>query len=65
VALQRVVRLGADEYREEAAARIEPGWLPGIVGTHTWNREEGLTVMDGLRRVSRIGGFPARRLSGP
>lgn len=47
--LNEIVRLDRDGYAEQPAARIEPRWAPGLLATHTFNRVEGLTVVDALR----------------
>jgi hypothetical protein len=53
IALQRMTGLGSDEYGEEPWARVGPGWVPALVATHTWDRIDGLTVVNGVRRVVR------------
>lgn len=50
VVFQRVLRLDHHGYAEEAVARIEPQWFPGLLANHTINREGPLTVVDGMRR---------------
>jgi hypothetical protein len=47
--IHRIDRLTPGEYAETAVARIEPGWEPRIVATHTFNRAGALTVVDALR----------------
>jgi hypothetical protein len=53
VSLNRVVRLDAEEYREEEVWKILPRWRNDVVGTHTLNREQNLTVVDCLVRRRR------------
>jgi hypothetical protein len=45
--LNWVERLTPLEYREQPLARIEPNWMPGLIGTHTLNSIPGLEVIDG------------------
>jgi len=51
--LNRIDVLTDREYRESAVQRIEPGWMPGISRTHTFNALDGLEVIDGVRSVLR------------
>lgn len=44
--IQRIDRLDPDGYAESSLSRIEPRWRPNLVGTHTINAGEDLTVMD-------------------
>jgi hypothetical protein len=55
VALNRVLQLDEDMYREVEVSRILPHWLPGLLATHTLNSARGITVVDGLLRRSRFG----------
>jgi hypothetical protein len=48
--LHRVLRLDETAYREEPIARLAARWAPGLEGFHTFNRADGLTVVDGLAR---------------
>jgi hypothetical protein len=50
ITVNRVERLDADEFREVEVSRIEPRWSPELVGTHTLNHADGLTVIDGRER---------------
>ncbi len=34
---------------------VEPGWLPGVVRTHTYTADGGIEALDGVRYVSRFG----------
>jgi hypothetical protein len=47
--IQRIVTLTDDRFEEEPAARIEPDWAPGLLGTHTFNHAGGMTLVDGDR----------------
>ena len=53
VRVQRVLRLNPREYSEETVDTLSPTWLPGLLGTHTLNRGEGLILIDGVRRIPR------------
>ena len=44
--LNEIEVLSPLEYRERPAFRIEPDWLPGLVGTHTINSNENIEVID-------------------
>lgn len=55
IAIQRILRLNELEFAEETVDRIEPDWSPGLLATHTYNRVEGLIVVDAMRRVPRFG----------
>jgi hypothetical protein len=45
----RIERMTETEYREVPVARIEPDWLPGNLGTHTYNSDGGIEAVDGYR----------------
>jgi hypothetical protein len=51
--IHKVLELTACEYRETAVSRIEPGWMPNLLGTHTLNSARGITVADVLVRRPR------------
>jgi hypothetical protein len=53
IAIQRIVTLDDRRYREETVTRVEARWRPDLVGTHTINAIDGLTVIDVRRRISR------------
>ena len=54
VVLNRVEALSPHEYRETAVARIEPTWLRGIAGTHTYTFDSRYECLDGYRLVRRL-----------
>jgi hypothetical protein len=56
VVLHRIEELSASDYRETPIGRMEPHWAPGLLGTHTLNRAEGVTVVDAVRRRRKLGG---------
>jgi hypothetical protein len=53
VRFYRVDRLSPDEYHETEIGTIEPEWLPGNVGTHTYNCDSRFETIDGRLRVWR------------
>lgn len=53
VTFNRITRLTLDEFREEEVAKLLPHWRPGLLGTHTFNHEGGLSVVDGYRQARR------------
>ena len=54
IVLNRVDELTPTAYRETPAARIDPDWLPGLVGTHTYTFDSRYECLDGGRRVRRF-----------
>jgi hypothetical protein len=53
VHLYRVEVLNEAEYRETPILTIEPEWLPGNVGTHTYHLDEDFEVIDGRTLIVR------------
>ncbi len=45
--------LTPEDYRERPIARIEPGWIAGNRGSHTFSRTERLEVIDGQQLETR------------
>jgi len=45
----RIDRLDEDEYREHEVTRISPQWKKNIIGIHTFNNSDGVTVVDAKR----------------
>ncbi len=45
--MSEVEVLSPQEYRERALFRIEPDWMPGLIGTHTINSNDAVEVIDG------------------
>ncbi|NNG16475.1 MAG: formyl transferase, partial [Gemmatimonadales bacterium] len=54
IVLNRIEQLSETDYREVVVDRIDPGWGPGLIGTHTINSHHELTVVDGLARGARF-----------
>jgi hypothetical protein len=46
IAICRIDELSPDRFRETPVSRIDPGWRPGLSGTHTLNTCPGLTMID-------------------
>jgi len=55
VVLNRIDLLSEYGYHESPIAIISPDWLPGNLGTHTFNRSQTYEVLDGRLLVSRFG----------
>ncbi len=55
----RIDELSEDNFRETEIGAIEADWLPGNIGTHTFNFDDKYEVIDGRVRVLR--GFRLRR----
>ena len=53
IAIQKVLRLDTQEYREEHVAEVEAHWDPRALRTHTMNRDGRLFVADALIHRSR------------
>lgn len=53
IALNKIVALSETEYREEPLWKLEGQWLPGNLGSHTFNSSEHFQVIDGRRLVRR------------
>ena len=53
MSINKIERLDWDGYAETEVSTIVPGWAEHLVGTHTFNSSDGLTVIDGLRETGR------------
>jgi hypothetical protein len=53
IILNRIEVLTQTEYRETPVGSIEPGWLPGVMRTHTYTVDGDLEALDGLRYERR------------
>jgi hypothetical protein len=60
VVFNRIDFLDEDDYRETPIGRIEPAWIGGNLGTHTYNRDARYEVVDGRRLVSRVRAWRGR-----
>jgi methionyl-tRNA formyltransferase len=54
IVFNRVTRLTPTEFAETAVSRLEPRWAPNLLGAHTINAAEGITVTDVLLRRPRF-----------
>jgi hypothetical protein len=54
IVLNEVEVLTTTHYRETPVGRIEPNWMPGIEGTHTYTFDSRYQCLDAYRRVPRI-----------
>ena len=63
IGFNRITLLTPSEYEEVPVARVEAGWARGDVGTHTYNSDGAVEVVDGLRPTVRIVKWAATRLA--
>ncbi|HEX3454214.1 MAG TPA: hypothetical protein VHS03_06285 [Gaiellaceae bacterium] len=59
IVFNRVEALSPTDYREREVDRLEPTWLPGLTGTHTYSRSERYEAFDAYdvrRRFRRVAG---------
>jgi hypothetical protein len=57
IVFNRIEALSPTEYREREVDRLEPTWLPGLTGTHTYSRSERYEALDAYdvrRRLRRV-----------
>jgi hypothetical protein len=57
IVFNRIEALSPTEYREAEVDRLEPTWLPGLTGTHTYSRSERYEAFDAYdvrRRFRRV-----------
>jgi len=47
------LRLTEEDYQEKEVCVIEPRWAPDLLGVHTLNFEQGLSIADALIRRPR------------
>jgi hypothetical protein len=50
---QEIVHLDEDSYEERTMTRLLPNWVPGLLGTHTFNYLPGFAAIDVQRLVPR------------
>jgi hypothetical protein len=60
--LREIDQLDEQHYSERTVATVGPGWLPGLIGVHTYNQAGQWEVIDGSFRVSAPGKRIARRV---
>lgn len=49
ITVNEVTRLTPTEFAEHMVGRVLPSWMPGLLGTHTWNESSAFQVIDGIR----------------
>ncbi len=54
-AFNRILRLSPTDFAEETVSKILPKWDPRVIGTHTYNSADDLTIIDCLTRRGRFG----------
>ena len=52
IQMNEIEVLSTTDYREHKIERIEPNWAPNLTGTHTYNYNERLEVIDGRVLIS-------------
>ena len=50
-ALNEIVTLTPEEYRERPTVTVEPSWSPGLIGTHTYGQCGSVEIVDGCSLV--------------
>ncbi len=49
IQVNEVTRLTPSEFAERGIGSVGPSWMPGLLGTHTWNENSKFQVLDGIR----------------
>jgi hypothetical protein len=52
--INKVITLSTSEYLEVEITSYKPGWSKNIIGLHTINEANNLTVVDGLMRIRKF-----------
>jgi hypothetical protein len=52
--IHEIVTLTKTEYLEKTVSSVTPHWEKAIKGTHTFNYEKGLTVIDAMTRKLKL-----------
>ncbi len=65
IAINEVKRLTPDEYSEQEVSRITPEWNEKVIGTHTINRADDLTVIDCLIKSGKLYPRPSLEVAKP
>ncbi len=63
IVFNRIEALSPTEYREREVDRLEPTWLPGLTGTHTYSRSERYEAFDAYDVRRRFRRVPAAQTS--
>lgn len=53
--ISEITELSENSYNENVVSRVKPNWDKQIVGTHTFNREGSLHIIDAIYRRRRYG----------
>ncbi len=61
VSINRILSLDRETYQEVEVDRIVPNGSPNVIGVHTFNRADDMTVIDCLVRSNKISAFLRRR----
>ena len=48
VIFNEIIELGQNTYTEKPVARVEGGWMPGLLGVHSYSRASDWEAIDGL-----------------
>lgn len=54
--LNRIISLTTEDFKEEVVTRIEPKWMKGLLGAHTFNTAGRLTMLDCFRYIPKSWG---------
>ena len=49
-----IIKLNESEYEEKQLESFKPNWKNNLIGLHTFNYEEGCTVVDVRQKRSRF-----------
>ena len=52
--IQEIISLNENEYEEKNVDSISPNWASDLLGTHTINHCEGITIIDALIKQSKF-----------
>jgi hypothetical protein len=52
--LNQITTLSETEYAEIVISKTEANWMPGLQGTHTYNFDKSVTVIDAYRYFKRF-----------
>ena len=52
--INKIVKINCEEYEEISVDSIEPNWMEGLKGTHTFNFNEKYTVIDAKVREIKV-----------
>lgn len=56
-AINQIIVLNCEEYQEKKVLKIKPDWEKSFKGTHTYNFDNGFTIIDVYKFRKRISGF--------